>query len=498
MPEITIDKLMNLSGVKFGTSGARGLVVDMNDRVCFAYTLGFIQHLESIGDLSQKGSSIAVAGDLRASTDRIMTAVIKAIEYKGYKAVNCGKIPSPAVAYFGILNHIPAVMVTGSHIPDDRNGIKYNKIAGEVLKSDEQSMRSQVVVIDDTLFDSQGMLLPAHTPIQLSVNDGAEALYNQHYVEFFPHDFLHGQKIGFYQHSAVGRQLLPQILQQLGAEVICFGHSDTFMPVDTEAIRPEDVKIAAEWAQQHTCDTIFSTDGDSDRPLISDEKGKWLRGDIAGILASIFLGADSVSTPVSCNTALEKSGNFKEIRRTRIGSPYVIQSLNQAVENGATAVVGYEANGGFLTNTDIQIGDKIFKALPTRDTLIVLLSILGLAKENSQTISQLVSSLPSRFTSSGRLKEFPTQRSQELLAKFNPGNSQDDTSSLEQAFGDQFGKIKSIDYTDGIRIVFESEEIVHLRPSGNAPEFRCYNEADSEARSIEMNKICLNIMKTWK
>jgi phosphomannomutase len=44
----------------------------------------------------------------------------------GYRPVNCGKIPSPAVALFGLENKIPAIMVTGSHIPDDRNGIKFN------------------------------------------------------------------------------------------------------------------------------------------------------------------------------------------------------------------------------------------------------------------------------------------------------------------------------------------------------------------------------------
>ena len=73
---IHIDALMSESGVKFGTSGARGLVKDMTDEVCYACTLGFIRYLEDSGEL-KKGQAVAVGGDLRPSTDRIMRAVGK-------------------------------------------------------------------------------------------------------------------------------------------------------------------------------------------------------------------------------------------------------------------------------------------------------------------------------------------------------------------------------------------------------------------------------------
>ena len=57
---VGISDLMSTSGVKFGTSGARGLVSDMNDRVCYTYTAGFIQFLEQIGDLKKNGENIAI------------------------------------------------------------------------------------------------------------------------------------------------------------------------------------------------------------------------------------------------------------------------------------------------------------------------------------------------------------------------------------------------------------------------------------------------------
>ena len=163
--KISIQDLMARSGVAFGTSGARGLATAMTDAVCYAYTRGFLQYLESIGEIRCAGARVAVGGDFRPSTDRVMAAVCRAVESLGAQPVNGGKIPSPAVALYGLENRIPAIMVTGSHIPDDRNGIKFNKCAGEVLKADEQGMSRQVVEWDDAEFDAQGnFVIPRPVP----------------------------------------------------------------------------------------------------------------------------------------------------------------------------------------------------------------------------------------------------------------------------------------------------------------------------------------------
>ena len=237
---------MARSGVAFGTSGARGLATAMTDQVCYAYAKGFLQYLESIGEIRRAGERVAVGGDFRPSTSRVMAAVCRAVADLGYRAVNCGKIPSPAVALFGFENKIPSIMVTGSHIPDDRNGIKFNKCAGEVLKSDEAGMSSQVVELDDALFGPDGNFAAVPAPPEVSPEAGEN--YVMRYLNFFAHDALAGLRIGVYQHSAVGRDVLVKILSHLGAEVTPLGRSEKFIPVDTEAIRPEDVGLARDWA----------------------------------------------------------------------------------------------------------------------------------------------------------------------------------------------------------------------------------------------------------
>ncbi len=481
---------MQRSGVAFGTSGARGLATAMTDLVCYAYTKGFLQYLVSIGELPRTGGRVAVGGDFRPSTSRVMEAVCRAADDLGYHAVNCGKTPSPAVALFGFERNLPSIMVTGSHIPDDRNGIKFNKCAGEVLKSDENGMSSQVVELDDALFGADGNFVRANSaPREVSPEAGEN--YAMRYLNFFAPDALAGLRVGVYQHSAVGRDVLVKILSHLGAEVTPLGRSDKFIPVDTEAIRPEDVKLAADWAKPGKFDALVSADGDSDRPLVSDEHGHWLRGDIAGILCAKFLGADSVSTPVSCNTAVEKCGWFREIRRTRIGSPFVVASMTEASACGAKRAVGYEANGGFLLNSDIVTDAKKLRALPTRDAVIVLLGVLLLAKAQGKTVSGLAATLPARFTASDRLKNFATEKSAAILARFNSGSEPADRAAIETEFGGICGRVAGLNRTDGLRITFANEEVIHLRPSGNAPEFRCYAEAATDKRAREITALTL-------
>jgi len=493
--DIQISTLMQQSGVKFGTSGARGLVEDMTDEVCYAYTLAFIQHLNIIGDLDAKGS-IAIAGDFRPSSPRILAAVAMAIRDNGYTPIYCGLIPTPAVAFYAMSHHIPCMMITGSHIPDDRNGIKFYKSSGEILKEDEQSMAAQQVQINAAYFNDDGYAIEKY-PLAAEHTD-AYAMFIQRYLTFFPENCFQGTSIAVYEHSTVARDMLGEIFEGLGAKVIRLGRSEHFLPVDTEAIRPEDIQLAKGWAEQYDVDCIVSADGDGDRPLISDEHGNWLRGDVAGILCAHYLGAESIATPVSCNSAVEKSGWFKQVTRTRIGSPFVIEAMNAALQQGDQAVVGYEANGGFLTASNINMKDRILPALPTRDAIIVPLTILLMSRQKNMSISALLNTLPPRFTSSGRLKNFPSQLSEEKLLPLKSSSVEQNIQAAQELFGHTFGQVKHIDDTDGVRITFDSEEVAHLRPSGNAPELRCYNEASSEQRALEMNQHCMKILASWQ
>ena len=473
---VTVKDLMLECGVAFGTSGARGLVSAMTDRVCYGYTAGFLGFMAEQGEFAP-GGKVALAGDLRPSSPRILAACARAVHDMGGVPVFCGYVPTPAMALYAFSRGMCSLMVTGSHIPADRNGIKFYRSAGEVLKEDEAGMSRQMVDLDGGKFDAEGMLV---VPEALPEVSDAENPYVQRYIDHFGAGALSGKRVGVYQHSAVGRDVLARILIGLGAEVTLLGRSEVFVPVDTEAIRPEDVVLAREWAAEHGFDAIVSTDGDSDRPLIADEAGNWLRGDVLGILCASAVGATSVATPVSSNTGAELSGRFGKVVRTRIGSPYVISAMGAELAVGSACVVGYEANGGFLLGSAIPGKVGMTVALPTRDAVLPMLEVLA---SRAPSLSAQLADLPQRFTYSDRIIPFPPEASKRLFGQLAEGG----TAFQTQLFGKFAGEALSIDQTDGVRAQFAGGGVIHLRGSGNAPELRCYTEGSSEAEAVSLN-----------
>jgi len=480
-----IDDLMTSSGVAFGTSGARGTVEAMTNPVCYAYTQGFLQAMQAQSRISA-GDAVYLAGDLRPSTGRILAAVACAVGDCGFRPVYAGRLPSPAVAYVAMPQHAASIMVTGSHIPDDRNGIKFNRPDGEILKADEALIREQLVKLPEPFPDIQATDLPPADA------DAADSYLNR-YVKFFGAQCLQGMRVGVYQHSGVARDLLVRVLEGLGAKVTPLARSERFIPVDTEAIRAEDVELGRRWAAEQGFDAVVSTDGDADRPLIADENGEWLRGDVVGVLCARFLGIDVVVTPVSSNTVVEVCGWFAAVHRTRIGSPYVIEQMNQALAKREGTVAGYEANGGFLLASDVSLNGNTLTALPTRDAMLPILAILASALQQGCPVSGLVAALPDRYTASDRLKNFPTEVARQKIAELAASNE-----VIAAMFGPLCGTVRAIDQTDGLRITFENSEIIHLRPSGNAPELRCYNEAASPERVQALNQACLAQLEFWR
>jgi phosphomannomutase len=453
--------MLETSNVQFGTSGARGLVTDFTPEVVGAFTQSFIEHMQSNFDFG----SIAIAIDNRPSSPDIALASIKVMRQLGLQVDYYGVVPTPALALQAMKDNIPCIMVTGSHIPFDRNGLKFYRPDGEISKEDEQAILS----CESPFVGFADIELP-------EVKSEAAHNYISRNKGLFASDTLEGKRIGLFEHSSAGRDLYADVFTALGAEVISLERTDTFVPIDTEAVSEEDKAKAKKWAEEHQLDAIFSTDGDGDRPLISDEQGNWLRGDIVGLMTAQYLGVEALAVPVSCNTAIEKSDLFKQVTRTRIGSPYVIAAFDELAS--FNSVAGFEANGGFLLGSDCTLNDLTLKALPTRDALLPGIVVIAGSEKQGKRISEWVESLPQRFTASDRIKEVPTEWSKAFLQE-----GERDVAALLTKIGLADATVENVSTIDGLRINLGCGNIVHLRPSGNAPELRCYAEADSEANA---------------
>ncbi|EMM0233376.1 phosphomannomutase [Providencia rettgeri] len=448
--------IIKISGIQFGTSGARGLVTQFTNESCAAFTHAFINSIKNKFEFDK----VAIAIDNRPSSEFIATACIDAIRQQGMEPLYYGVIPTPALAYTAMRNNIPCIMITGSHIPFDRNGLKFYRPDGEITKIDEIE-----ILNNNSQFQISNELSST-----LLVNSLATDEYINRYVSIFDEKLLAGKRIGIYEHSSAGRDIYSILFKKLGADVVCLERSNHFVPIDTEAVSEEDKNKAKLWSEQYKLDAIFSTDGDGDRPLVADENGEWLRGDILGLLCALEMKIEALAIPVSCNTVISSHDAFKCVKQTKIGSPYVIEAFSDLAKD-YRKIAGFEANGGFLLGSNIEINGKQLSALPTRDAVLPFLMLLSAAKEKG--IAKLVTALPQRITFSDRVQNFATEKSKSILekAKENPQHL-----LQHLGFGDE--QLLDLNTIDGLRMTLSNGNIIHLRPSGNAPELRCYAEAN--------------------
>jgi phosphomannomutase len=499
----------------FGTSGRRGKVVDLTQLEVYLNALAELEYLQSLPSSAggiKKGDPFYFAYDLRPSSSEFVSeeqgrgeiaqAIVTAIGDAGMQPVNLGHIPTPALASFALSRDKGSIMVTGSHIPFDRNGYKTNSSRGELLKEQEAPINEQVRQVrkrlydqawDRSRFDQRGMLKNGHQPLPAEHGEAREA-YIARFINFFASSSLQGKRILVYQHSAVGRDLLVEILERLGAQVVKGGRSETFVPIDTENIDAAQLAVIQALADEAggPLYAVVSTDGDSDRPLVlgvdpATGRVHFFGGDLLGMVVAEYLQADAVVVPISCNDAIDRGKLAPVVEpKTRIGSPFVIAGMEAALAKGKKRVCGWEPNGGFLTGSPIARNGAVLEPLMTRDAGLPILGALFAAEQNGLSLTDLFARLPKRFSRAALLRHFPRATALKIVERFSPPREeaairQDLAQFFTPALG--FASITRVDYTDGVRILFANGEVAHVRPSGNADELRIYAVADTQSRA---------------
>ena len=168
--------------VKFGTSGLRGLARDLEAGIACQYSRAFARHLKKQAQ-SSSDILVFVAADLRASSPSIKQQVISGLLSEGMHVIDCGELPTPVLAYTALTRGGAAIMVTGSHIPADRNGLKFYLPGGEISKADE-------VEISDLAVDCLDFKVPQTGAVR--VLDGLVEPFLERYKKFLPTGILEG------------------------------------------------------------------------------------------------------------------------------------------------------------------------------------------------------------------------------------------------------------------------------------------------------------------
>lgn len=501
--------------LEFGTSGRRGKVVDLTQLEVYINALAELEYLQSL-DTSEggivRGEEFFFARDLRPSSYRfvpeqegrgeIAQAIVAAIRDAGMRAINLGSIPTPALTCYALARRKGSMMVTGSHIPFDRNGYKTNSSKGELRKQQEAPINEHVLKVrqrlydqhrDQSLFDERGFFKTGHQNLPAEQPEARDAWIGR-FTSFFKGASLGGMRLLVYQHSAVGRDLLVEVIERLGAQVIAAGRSETFVPIDTENITEPQLAVMQALADEATAkhgplNAIVSTDGDSDRPLVlgvdpATGNAHFFGGDLVGMIVAEYLKADAVVVPITCNDAVDR-GNLASVvePKTRIGSPFVIAGMEEARRAGKKRVCGWEPNGGFLTGSDIERKGAVLRALLTRDAILPILGVLFAASDDGLTLVDLFARLPKRFSRAALLEHFPRPLGLKIVA-FLAAHATD-RKLLAQFFAPEmgFGTIVHVDCTDGVRILFDNGDVAHVRPSGNADDLRIYAVAGTQIRA---------------
>ncbi|MBR9704913.1 hypothetical protein GOV12_05865 [Candidatus Pacearchaeota archaeon] len=501
----------NFKSLRFGTSGLRDIDDNLTDMQVYLTTKGFLNYLFSISKHDggiKKGEKIAIAGDLRPTTNRILVAVSFAILDSGCNVDYCGKISTPALILWGFNKKIPSIMVTASHNPIGQNGLKFSNGISELLRHEESIISREINQLrefeyhkswDDSIFDKIGFFKKDYltntndeilNKAKIIINDNninkiAKENYINRYKKIF-NNTINNQKIVFYEQTSVARDIIPQILEEMGIEVIKeerIDEKNEFISVDTENLKKSIIEKMANLGLKNNTNVVITTDGDGDRPVViiikkNKEKNPnyyFIKGDRLNVLASIFLKPDHVSIAASVthkHVEILKKHRIN-VRITKLGSSNLLDSMNRFSKNEKDkSTYGFEFSGGAILGSDKKVfnGDCI-KKLPTRDSILPIVCVFALAKSRGLDIEDLISeifsgdfefqnhtglieNLPGISVTKG-CEKYTNEIGKELIENFSP--------KKKEIFDVIYNEDKILPYNDNEELIELNEEnINHL------------------------------------
>ncbi len=417
----------------FGTSGIRGDAQTLfTDQFCFDLGRTFAKFL------SQHGGSgtVAIGADPRDSSPRIKKIVSLGLAHEGKKILDEGITPIPSMNYILLVdeNIAGSIMVSGSHIKAQLNGLKFFAFKEEILKEHEVEINNIYLTLKDSIVFSD-------TGLEIVNETRAKDEYIKRLIALAKN---------FPRWSAVvdpgnGAQteVVPEVLEKAGCNVIKLNADLTqqFLTRDTEV--ESDFSQLKEKVKNESADFGVGYDSDGDRAVFVDEKGNYIPGDYTGTLVAKYLQGKVVVTPINTSQVIDKIG--KEVVRTKVGSPYVVEKMKKV---GAS--FGFEANGG-----------GIFPDMYSRDGGRMTIEVLNILASSGKKLSELISELP-RFYIERDKVEYKWELKDIII---NEAKS-------------KFKGVK-IEELDGLKIWLDDNTWILFRSSANAPEFRVFAESAS-------------------
>lgn len=437
----------------FGTSGIRGSEETLfTNQFCFDIGRTFAKFL----DRHKQPGPVAVCMDPRRSSPRIKEAFFQGLAFEGRELFDEGIVPISAINW--ILLKVPefagSVMVTGSHIKEGLNGLKFFAFDEEILKDHEAEI-SQIYE------DLKEKVAYQRKKIKIKKEDKAIKFYKKMLIDLADKP-LPPLKVVVSLSNGAQSKVIPPVLEELGLYVVAVHDDPTkkFIVLDTETETGEGLKFLTNLVKKEKADLAMAYDVDGDRVVFLDENGQFIPGDYTGALLAKHGDTKLVVTPINTSQVVEYLG--KPVLRTKVGSPFVVQAMK---ERGAS--FGFEANGGGISK----------EVMMSRDGGSTAIKILNLIKKERKSLSSLVAILP-RFYIYRTKVDCPQELNPHILKMAKK----------------EFKGIKT-EELDGLKIWINKSSWILFRPSRNAPEFRVFAEAKDKKRATKLGQDGIKFVK---
>ncbi len=342
----------------FGTDGVRGPANSFPVTAETALKLGI-----SVGTFfrSKAGTNRVILGkDTRRSSYMLESALTAGFTSVGMDVFLLGPVPTPAIGFLTkSMRADLGVMISASHNPFYDNGIKFFGPNGYKL-----SDKSELEI--ENLFHSKLELSnPSLIGKASRINDGLGRYTEVAKTSLPTHLRLDGLKIVIDCANGSSYKVAPEILWELGAEVICLGNNPNGYNINLGCGSTEPL-IAANLVKKESADLGICLDGDGDRIILIDEKGTIANGDILmGLLAHNWknkgtLKGEGLVCTIMSNIALEhylRSIGLK-VFRTKVGDRYVAEKMKEKNCN-----LGGEQSGHIIMSDYFTTGDGLTAGL---------------------------------------------------------------------------------------------------------------------------------------
>ena len=348
----------------FGTDGVRGIA---NTELSALLALKLGSASAYVLRKKHEGAKILIGRDPRISGDILESALASGICSLGVDVYLAGIVPTPAVAYLSQYTHADAgIVISASHNPMRDNGIKFFGDDGYKLPDEiESEIEDQVAAFDDLPRPdgaSVGRMYRVHDLIEQ---------YMDHLRQVFLYR-LDGMKVVLDCANGAVYELAPRFFAEIGAKIIVVNNQPDGININSNcgSLHPETLQRLV---LDHSAQIGLAFDGDGDRAILVDEKGRIVDGDHVMAICALHLAQqkqlpnNSVVATVMSNIGLEIALQRENISliRTQVGDRYVSDEMRRT-----GIVIGGEKSGHIIFSKHSTTGDGIITALEVLSTML--------------------------------------------------------------------------------------------------------------------------------